>query len=177
MADTIIQALAPAAQMLEHAVNGVAVVALEMLAIGHFDERIGGETLVIEQVLEDFAHVREGGDVQVNGQLGSVAPHAGGIDQHQLAQGLGRLQGEGSGDPAAEGMADQGGAADVQGAQETLEHLDEAGDGVVDERLVGAAEAEQIEGDDTMRGGERIEAERPVVGVTADAVDQDERRA
>ena len=45
--------------------------------------------------------------------------------------------------------------------QEAIEHLDEGGDAIWSRRLVGAAEAEQFDGDHAMRGAQRLPSRRP----------------
>ena len=58
-----------------------------------------------------------------------------------------------------------------------FEHFDENRDVVVDEWLIGAAEAQQVKRDDAMRGAEPCETEGPHIGIRAQAVNQYQRRS
>src|SRR5271166_3508777 len=100
--DSFIEAFAAVAGVLQDAVDGVTVVALEVLAVGELDQAVGRQALVVEEKLKDVAHVREGGDVQVDGQLGHVAPDTGGVDQNELVDLLRKVERVAGGDPTAE---------------------------------------------------------------------------
>ena len=60
IADNVVEALAPAPQIVKQAANRRAIAAFEMLLVHKIEERVGDQALVVEQVLEHFAHVRAG---------------------------------------------------------------------------------------------------------------------
>jgi hypothetical protein len=122
----------------EHAADRGPVAPLEMEGIGEIDERLAHHGLVVD---------------------------ARGIGQDDSVHLLRESQGECGDDPAAERMAEEMGACDSDVGEESLEHFDVPGDSVIDQRLVRAPEAEEIECNDAMRRGERIETEGPLVGV------------
>src|SRR5256885_1778301 len=60
--------------------------------------------------------------------------------------------------------------------EESVQHLHESGDAIVDQWLVRATETRQVHGDDAMRGRKSFEAERPLVGVPAHPMYEHKRR-
>ena len=102
---------------------------------------------------------------------------AAGPDEHEALGALGVLVGELHRDAAAERVADEGGAVDVEHRQEIAHAVGVGGDGVVAAGLVGAAVPEQVGRDDGVVAGEVVEQRRPGRRVVADAVDQQQDRA
>ena len=115
--------------------------------------------------------------MQIDGQLSDFSPHAGGVHQDQFVDHSGNAAQTLRRSSRQETRPSNYARSIFRVLQKRSDHLDEARDGVVNLRLVGAAKAEQIERDDAMRGAERLEAKSPLVGIAADAVNENQRRA
>ena len=101
---------------------------------------------------------------------------AGGVDEDELVDVVGMLDGDELSDPAAHGPADEIGLAEVEGVEEAEEHGGLVGGGVGElDGVVAVAEADEVDHVDAVAGaGEGGIDALPVFGVASEAVDEDD---
>src|ERR1019366_6192489 len=171
-ADLVVKFLVGTGESFQDTTNRGAVATLQMQGISQVNQIVRHQGFVVEHGLQHLAHMRTRGDIQVDRRLDRAGGDPCGVIQYQAVHLVRKPQRECGHDPSTQRMAEERSPPDSERLKKTLQYLHESGDAVGYVRFVRAAKPEQIQCDYAMRGGERLKAVGPLVGVTAKAMNE-----